>query len=151
VHGDEEQQNSTRSEMHGILGGVLFVRYICEKYSLESQCPTIRVFGDNTESLRIAKMGPSHSLKQVFSSDMDIAYELFHYVNSSTVKFDFQHVKAHQDDEQYFQSLSVEAQINVQCDKYVGEYFTNPLLTSAAYLEKIPHYVHQKISLSNPF
>jgi len=151
VHGDEEQQNSTRSEMHGILGGVLFVRYICEKYSLESHCPTICVFGDNTESLRIAKMGPSHSLKQVFSSDMDIAYELFHYVSSSTVEFDFQHVKAHQDDENDFQSLSVEAKINVQCDKYVGEYFTNPLLSCAAYLEKIPHYVHQKISLSNPY
>jgi len=105
VHGEKEQQNSTRSEMHGILGGVLFLTYISQKYNLTEKYPTITVVGDNLESLRIAREGPSKSLRNIFSSDMDVAYELRQAVLNSVFQFEFEHVKAHQDDHVDFDEL----------------------------------------------
>ena len=151
VHGDNEQQNSTRSEMHGILGLVLCLRYIANKYKLHGPFRTITVYGDNTESLRIARVGPSSSLKNVFTSDMDICYELFYHVHHHCFSFDFEHVKAHQDDTIDYEDLSFSAKINVQCDKFVTKYYTDPLPTCVHHLQKIPHYQQQKVSISNQY
>ena len=52
VHGDSEQQNSTRSEMRGILGLVIYLQYLSTKYKLDGEYPHLRVPGDNIESLR---------------------------------------------------------------------------------------------------
>ena len=76
VHGDSDQQNSTRSEMHGILGAVLLLNILCSKYRPIGPFLPIHIIGDNVESLRVGKEGPSQTLKNVFSSDMDVSYEL---------------------------------------------------------------------------
>ena len=60
-------------------------------------------------------------------------------------------MKAHQDDGEAFENLSVEAKINVQCDKHVSQYFTHPDPSCPQHLEKIPHFQYQKVSLSNSF
>ena len=151
IHGDSEQQNSTRSEMHGILGLLLYLKYLSTKYSLIDPYPTITIYGDNIESLRVAKVGPSLALKNTFSSDMDVAWELFYHVRNSPFKFQFEHVKSHQDDEIEYELLSIEAKINVQCDDHVTKYFRDPMKTSAKHMLKIPHYPNQQISLENPY
>jgi len=151
VHGDSEQQNSTRSEMHGILGLILYLQHIATKYKLNGSYPPIKVFGDNMESLRVAKVGPSTALKHTFSSDADVAWELYHQVQHSLFTFQFQHVKSHQDDTTEYDLLSVDAKINVQCDKFVTQFFLDPIPESVPYLEKIPHYPSQKVSLANAF
>jgi len=94
VHGEADQQNSTRSEMHGILGLILYLTYIMEKYQIGRNCPRLKVLGDNMESLRVAREGVSLSLKNVFSSDMDVAIELSHQVKHHELKFTFEHVKS---------------------------------------------------------
>ena len=151
VHGEKEQQNSTRSEMHGILGGILFLAYISRKYKLTETYPTITVVGDNLESLRVARDGPSTSLKNIFSSDMDIAYELRNAVNTSVFQFEFEHVKAHQDDHMDFAELSVDAKINVQCDQFVSKYFNDPISECLLHQNVIPHYPSQRVSIRNYF
>jgi len=50
-----------------------------------------------------------------------------------------------------YDELTVEAKVNVQCDKYVGQYFNNPKQTCPTHIEMIPHYPQQKISISNQF
>ena len=151
VHGDHEQQNSTRSEMHGILGAILFLRHLKQKNSFPTECAPIRVLGDNLESLRVSRQGPSKSLKLVFSSDMDVAFELYAEIQNSFFTYKFEHVKAHQDDDADYETLSIEAKINVQCNGFVSKYFELPMDGSASPLEKIPHYPNQKVSLSNLF
>ena len=151
VHGEKEQQNSTRSEMHGILGGVLFLTYISQKYNLTEKYPTITVVGDNLESLRIAREGPSKSLRNIFSSDMDVAYELRQAVLNSVFQFEFDHVKAHQDDHVDFDELTVDAKINVQCDQFVSKYFNDPIVECPLHQTMIPHYPSQRVSLRNYF
>lgn len=151
VHGDKEQQNSTRSEMHGILGAVLFLRHLKNRRSFPDECAPIRVLGDNLESLRVSREGPSTSLKHVFSSDMDVAFELYSEIKKSFFTYEFEHVKAHQDDVVGYDDLSIEAKINVQCDEFVSKYFVTPMDGSVQWLEKIPHYPNQKVSLSNLF
>ena len=150
VHGDIDQQNSTRSEMHGILGAVLFLNELIDKYSINPKnIQTITVYGDNLASLRTAREGPSYSLKNVFSSDMDVAFELYHCIKKSGLSFDFIHVKSHQDNNVNYQDLSIDAKINVQCDQYVTKYYREPMSNCVPHMTKIPHYPSQKISISN--
>ena len=62
-----------------------------------------------------------------------------------------EHVKSHQDDDVDYEELSIEAKINVQCDKFVTKYFTDPQPSCPKLLQKIPHYPQQKVSISNNF
>jgi len=125
VHGDHEQQNSTRSEMHGILGAIVFLRILKQENSFPTECAPIRVLGDNLESLRVSRQGPSKSLKHVFSSDMDVAFELYAEIQNSFFTYKFEHAKAHQDDEADYDTLSIEVKINVQCDEFVSTYLNH--------------------------
>jgi len=94
------------------------------------------------ESLRISRVGPSKALKNVFSSDMDISFELYHHIMHSPFEFLLEHVKAHQDDDTEYDHLSVEAKINVQCDKYVSLYFVNPDKACIPHCESRTFRVH---------
>jgi len=151
VHGDEEQQNSTRSEMHGILAGILYLNYILQKHEFVTDCPPVVVVGDNLESLRVSREGPSTSLKDVFSSDKDVAWEIRAAIKNSNLTFNFEHVKSHQDDLIPYEDLCVHAKINVQCDKFVTQYFKDPIPGSATHKPLIPHYPNQIISIKNHF
>ena len=151
IHGDKEQQNSTRSEMHGILAGILYLNQLAQKHKIIENCPSIEVVGDNLESLRVSREGPSTSLRNVFSSDMDVAWEIHEAMKNSQFNFIFTHVKSHQDETMNYEDLSVHAKINVQCDKFVTKYFNDSLCDCARHQLLIPHYPSQKLSIRNHF
>jgi len=82
---------------------------------------------------------------------MDVSSELYHQIRTSPFQFEFEHVKAHQDDEEEYDLLTVEAKINVQCDRFVTRYYVDPLPNCALHLQKIPRYPHETVSISNLF
>jgi hypothetical protein len=125
---DPATLNSFRTELAGILSGLLFVEALLAYYEFDpTSDASLLIYCDNISAIRrvrdpIPTRGPRHRL----IPEYDLIAEIQRIRDTLDLPFDPTHVKGHQDDDKEYDQLSYPSQINVDCDTLAGDFLTNP-------------------------
>ena len=118
VPGATEDQSSYRSELCGILAGVLMVNIIASTHDIQEGTITI---GCDNESAIGKAFGTEHT--DTGDNSFDIIRVIHHAIKQTHIKWIPKHVPAHQDDDKTAR-LDRWGLANVKADKLAEEYWT---------------------------
>ncbi len=118
--GPAEVQGSHRSELTGLLGGITAINNICIKHNVRKGTIAIGCDGEGaiiavTQQFDIIKSSRKH---------FDLISAIKNTISSSTIDWQFQHIKGHQDDIREYEDLTRLEQLNVQADQLAKDKMT---------------------------
>ena len=121
---DGHDPRSFRAEGQGMLSVVCLLRRLLE-WCCSSETITGILATDNTGV--IDRVRSQSQLKYpipnaVFKPDWDVIQAIVQTQQSFSISTTYQHVKGHQDDDTPLDELSLLAQLNVEADKYAGDF-----------------------------
>lgn len=105
--GAPSNQDSYRSELTGILAGLLHINELRDSGYFQQNVISVKVICDNIDY----ELHPSISAKY---NHFDIIHSI-RYLNNANINVTYQHVKGHQDDDTHHE-LDVFEQLNVLMD-----------------------------------
>ena len=115
--------NSLRAEAAGMLSATMFLSILCTY--LDIQVFNVVCISDNAELIRRCKAHlhykepfPNETLK----SEYDVTEQIYRTQAAHNIKATFYWVKGHQDKNNTYLELPLEAQLNVDADELAGEY-----------------------------
>lgn len=127
VDSGEDDMESTRSEMTGVLAILLLLQVISEEYSITSGDFTI--YCDNKEAINIKQEHPFLlSYVRFCSNNYDLKQEIRHQLSTLYIKVSFDHVKGHKDDDKQFDydTAPQYTKRNIDMDRQAKEFFISP-------------------------
>ena len=129
VDADPVTLSSFRAELSGILGALILIDLILEWFCLGRAGPiTITIVCDNISALERIDTPFDRGIRYRLIPEYDLINELHDTLDRLYATAETKHVKGHQDDKQPPQSLSIDAQRNVDCDKRAGLFLDAPPL-----------------------
>jgi hypothetical protein len=120
VDGSEEDINSYRAELSGIMAAVEYTNTICNKYGISSGICTI--YCDNKGAL-MASFG--HKRPTPRWSSYDLVRRIRSAVATSPIQWKHYHVKGHQDSTGDFRALPYRAKGNVLADYFATKAYND--------------------------
>jgi hypothetical protein len=115
--------NSLRAEGAGMLPVTMFIALI--KHNLKIEEMKIVFISDNSELIRRLKVHkhydepfPNETLK----SEFDVTEQIYRTTTTYGMKSTYKWVRGHQDKNTAYDDLELEAQLNVDADKYAGDF-----------------------------
>jgi len=131
VPGNCDDTYSGRSEAFGLLTALLFLQHYLQQFPLTQsamQTP-LMVYCDNGGTITNAsahskqtELFPNRSI----SNDYDVYHEIGHVVGRLTqFSIVFAHVKGHQNKTTWKKSLSLPAQLNIECDERANRFISH--------------------------
>ena len=159
VNGIGSEQSSTRAELFGIMASVSLVEYVTKKYNLSSG--SVDIYTDSKVSISKISTKRQVSTKDVCKLDNDIAFEVQSRIKKSPIRIKVLYVKGHQDEQDDYETLPLEARLNCDMDHKIGEYLDHhptqnikyPKLPAQQYIVSIrgeltPNFIHTKLIAS---
>jgi len=140
-----EDQTSNRGESFTVLALCTLIHALCRVYNLNSGSVTI--YCDNMEALRRKKTDMS-TFTTLSRRDIDVKMEIEHMILTSPVKFSFQHVPGHADEDPnfvYSRALQ-QVQRNIDMHNLVTKFMQHPPRELVPTIET-PFLPHQNIAL----
>ena len=116
-------QCSYRSELLGILGIITHILHICATEDVRSGSVSLYCDGEGA----IDFLNHFNDYIKTSTKHFDILSSITRAIKSTDIKWEFYHVKGHQDDERDIESLSREAQLNIIADHLAKEKMTASL------------------------
>jgi hypothetical protein len=117
------QKDSLRAEGAGMLSVTMFIALI--KHYLKIETMKIVFISDNSELIRRLKVHkhydepfPNETLK----SEFDVAEQIYRTTTTYGIQSTYNWVRGHQDKNAAYDDLKLEAQLNVNADKYAGDF-----------------------------
>jgi hypothetical protein len=115
--------NSLRAEGAGMLSVTMFIALI--KHYLKIETMKILFISDNSELIRRLKVHkhydepfPNETLK----SEFDVTEQIYRTTTTYGIQSICKWVRGHQDKNTAYDDLELEAQLNVDADKYAGDF-----------------------------
>lgn len=133
--GHPDEQNSYRSELVGILGAIKHNNDICAHINITQGKITLGCDGEG--ALKAIQL--NYTVTKSARKHFDLIYAIRQAIQCSPLKWNFTHVKGHQDDEVSWEKLDRWARLNVMADQCAKQFLTTslrsgmdltPLLTS---------------------
>ena len=124
---DEDDMESTRSEMTGVLAILLLLQMICDEHSIISG--EVTIYCDNNEAINIKQDHPFLlSYVRFCSNNYDLKHEIRHQLSLLPIAISFSHVKGHKDDDKQFEyDLAQQyTKRNIDMDKQAKEFLHSP-------------------------
>ena len=116
--GEPDIQCSHRSELSGLLCGILYINQVCKNHNItDGNIITIGCDGLGAITSCSELYEVVHSTRKHF----DLLRAIGTAVNNSPLTWNFVHVKAHQDDTKAFRDLSFLEKLNVYADTYAKQ------------------------------
>jgi ribonuclease HI len=119
----EFYESSFRSELYGVLAGLVTFNYICKELQVVvPEGKEVNLFCDNKSVVN--KISSRQELRRTVNQhrhpDVDIEMQVLHEVSlleKEHLNFTIQHVQGHQDTTKLKRSLTMEEHLNVEADK----------------------------------
>jgi hypothetical protein len=127
----EEITAPFRSEAYGFLANIKFLRLLIMIYNVRWQQPRkILVYCDNYLLIRrVHRLRYQTNSPRIYLlNDSDVMTQIMYEIQQLTTQhviLDCQHVKGHQDRHESYESLSQDAQLNVQAHNHAKNYSNN--------------------------
>ena len=119
LHDDEDQINSTRGELFGLLACMRHIQHIKIKFRLKIKTKIkIFIYTDSESSITIAMKKFYLTSKTALDNDSDIKSEVRSIFHQMKNYVSLQFVRSHQDDSKPFHTLSLASKINVMMDHH---------------------------------
>ena len=131
IPGSHNDQSSYRGELGGILGTIAYTNEICQKYDITQGKCTMTCDNKGALEASFGWKSPNPNWKSY-----DIVSMIREQLKLSSINWEKEHVKGHQDDDNEFDNLPAEVQANIIADTRAKEEMDK---------KKIPH-----ISLEAP-
>lgn len=140
--GEKNVQGSYRSELHGILSGILHI------------CKTLRFYPNVTGKVKygcdgkgaVSAINDRYTITEINRKNADIITAIWKLTNASPIEWEFYHLHGHQDDNVSFQDLPRDAQLNVLADAAAKQH-CNLLMENqqhtTAYTPWLPYQRHR--------
>jgi hypothetical protein len=120
---------SFRAESYGMISALLFLRtYLIHYETQHDHNKDMRFYCDGSYLLKrieITQTRSWHNPTACLASDYDLESGIVELLNELPIKFQFIHVKCHQDKDTEIHLLPWEAQMNVQADHLATDYLDN--------------------------
>ena len=153
MHGDQDQINSTRGELFGILGCMRHIDYILAKYKMKLK-KKIPIYTDSKSSIQIAETPLYLSYKNAFYNDADIKAEMRSMFEKLKGVITLHHVKAHHDKKIVLKNLSTAVNLNSKMDLFAKDALINTPKIKArrmvSHLPKQKNVLKQNLTESHP-
>ena len=111
--GPPSAQNAFRSELMGILGLIVHINKIATTHNISTGTVTIQCDGESA----LNAVNSHHSIIHNNRKHFDLLQSIHGARKITNIKWKFQHVKGHLDDDKDFEDLSRSQQLNVLADK----------------------------------
>ena len=121
--GDRQYQCSHRSEMFGLLGGILTTNALCEAHGITDGTITAKCDGEGT----ILIVQWLHAVTNNSRKHHDLIHSIKEALAVSPLTWTFEHIDGHQDDHMSYSQLDRWAQLNVIVDAAAKKKLTNIL------------------------
>ena len=126
-----------RSELSGLLSGILYINKVCTTHNITEGHITIGCDG-------LGAISSCSNLYEVVNSTrkhFDLIRAIGTAINNSPLTWTFEHVKAHQDDTKEFHDLSFLEKLNVYADTYAKQKLQD-FTSTQAWQNRIPTRVY---------
>jgi hypothetical protein len=130
---------SHRSELSGLLSGILYITDICKTHNILNGHITIGCDG-------LGAISACSEFYEVVSSNrkhFDLLRAIATAIDKSPLTWNFKHVKAHQDETKAFHDLSFLEKLNVYADDYAKQYLQD-FLTRPDWRDHIPTRIYME-------
>jgi hypothetical protein len=115
--------NSLRAEGAGMLSVTMFIALI--KNYLEIETMKIVFISDNSELIRRLKVHKQYNESypnETLKSEFDVTEQIYRKTTTYGIHSTYKWVRGHQDKNVAYDNLVLEAQLNVDADKYAGDF-----------------------------
>ena len=110
--GSPEVQSSARSELMGILGSIMHINYICNRFDIQQGKATLHC--DNKGAVN--SLNNKHDIIKNSRKHFDFYQSINAALEHSPIQWQFLHIEGHQDELHQFEELSRPHQLNVLAD-----------------------------------
>jgi len=123
--------SSLRPELHALLAATTYATALMEE---EDHINTVKIpiYTDSANAIIGMQSSLYPTTKNVLENNIDMKLELKNVLRESSIQFQLQHVRAHQDQVKPYEELTLPEQLNCEIDKYAGEVYRECKLTFLA-------------------